>query len=412
MEVITKKCSKCKQDKTLDNFCKNKLSKDGLDYKCRGCKRDLQIKRRADNKSKGLTELNRYRTEKGFLAHKYRKQKTKSLERGHIVPNYSLAEFKEWCYNNGFKLLFKNWVDSDYHTDLSPSIDRLVTRLGYVLSNMRLTTWSDNSKYNHYCRTTESNNKKIMSVKLNKLWGTSKFTNLSTNSKFLYLYLTTHNNLSLLGVLSLPLNLISIETGLTLDNLRDSSKELINSGYLQVEKIEGVIYFIVPAHFNTVPKSDSTVMKVTKELQQLPKGLVKRLDKLNINVSRKVVTFNEPSPKQVMDYALSQGYKIDAEAFIGFYRGKAKAYGKEGLWLDGRGKQVKDWKAKLRVVWFKDENKLKTVKGAPKGFESFYINFEGKQVFPESWKNNLPHSKNIAVDKALKREYEKRKAVS
>ena len=161
-----------------------------------------------------------------------------------------------------------------------------------------------------------------------------------------------------------------------------------------------------------MPKSDTSVLKITKELELLPEGLVTYLAQIGISTQRKVVTFNEPTAEEVMDYSLSQGYQIDAGAFIGFYQAKAIAYGKKGLWVDGRGKQVKDWRAKLRVVWFKDENKLKTVAGAPKGFESFYIDFEGKQVFPESWRNGKPHSKNIAVAKALNRAYEERKGNS
>ena len=210
------------------------------------------------------------------------------------------------------------------------------------------------------------------------------------------------------GVLSLNIDMVTVQLGFTLLEIRKSTQDLVDAGLVVVKKYDE-LYFIVKAHFDSVPKSDSTVLKINKDLDLLPEALVVILARMGISTSRKVVTFKEPSPKEVMDYSLSQGYQVNAEAFIGFYRGKAEAYGKVGLWVDGRGKQVKDWKAKLRIVWFKDENKLKVVDGAPKGFESFYIDFEGQQVFPESWKNNKPHSRNIAVMKALQREYEKRK---
>ena len=214
------------------------------------------------------------------------------------------------------------------------------------------------------------------------------------------------------GAISLNLELVKLQLGLSLEDIRNATTELVSSGYIKVGKFEGELYFIVPEHFNTVAKSDSSVLKIKKELRRLPQGLVKLLDSLNINTTRKVVTFEEPTTKEVMDYALELGYKVDAEEFIGFYRGKAEAYGKKGLWVDGRGKQVKDWRAKLRIIWCKDENKLKTVDGSPKGFESFYIEFEGKSVFPESWKDGKPHSKNMVVNKALQKEYEKRRANS
>ena len=248
-----------------------------------------------------------------------------------------------------------------------------------------------------------------MAVNVSKLWSDNIFLRFANNSKLLYIYLLTNPSIMTVGVVSFNLDLAVLQLGLSIQDIRNATTELISNRYIEVKKFGGTIYFIVPKHFNTVPKSDVTVMKINKELSTLPKGLVKFLDSIDISTSRKVITFNEPSPEEVMDYSLSQGYKIDADAFISFYRDKAKFYGKEGLWFDGRGKQVKDWKAKLRVVWFKDEHRIKKVDGAPKGFEHFYIDFEGKQVFPESWKNGLPHSRNIAVDRQLKNEYNERR---
>jgi hypothetical protein len=254
-----------------------------------------------------------------------------------------------------------------------------------------------------------------MAVKISKLWSNKSFLKLTNDSKLFYIYLATAPNISSVGVVSLSVEgmaIVKIQTGLSIETIRKSSEELVDAELIHIKRYDEDLYFVVKAHFDSIPKSDTSVLKVTKDLELLPKGLVKYLDTIGINVSRKAVVFQEPTEQEVMDYALSQGYKIDAAAVIAFYRGKAVAYGKEGLWLDSRGKQVKDWKAKLRVVWFKDENKLKTVDGAPKGFESFYINFEGNQVFPESWKDGKPHSKNIAIKKALQAEYEKRKGNS
>lgn len=38
-EIVLKYCSKCDQDKPLDNFHNSKLFKDGKDYTCKGCKK-------------------------------------------------------------------------------------------------------------------------------------------------------------------------------------------------------------------------------------------------------------------------------------------------------------------------------------------------------------------------------------
>lgn len=251
-----------------------------------------------------------------------------------------------------------------------------------------------------------------MAVKIGKLWSNNSYIKLTNNSKLFYIYLASNPNISSVGVLSLNIDIAKVQLGMSVNEIREATRELRDSKLVAVKKYDNELYFVVKAHFDSMPKSDTTVLKVTKDLEILPDGLVKYLATLGITTDRKAVVFKEPTEEEIMQFALQQGYNIDAKAVIEFYRGKAKAFGKEGLWLDSRGKQVKDWKAKLRVVWFRDENKLKTVDGAPKGFENFYINFEGKQVFPEIWKDGKPHSRNIALKKALIKEYEKRKGNS
>lgn len=51
-EIKTKKCSKCGEVKTLDNFGKNKRSKDGLRYSCRECENSIRRKQNNNNNYK------------------------------------------------------------------------------------------------------------------------------------------------------------------------------------------------------------------------------------------------------------------------------------------------------------------------------------------------------------------------
>lgn len=248
-----------------------------------------------------------------------------------------------------------------------------------------------------------------MSVKISKLWTNSKFSSLTNNSKLFYIYLSTSPDINSVGVCSLDIRVVSLQLNLTIEQLRESMLELVNTEFILCDNIDDVLYFTVIAHFNSLPKSDTTVMKVTKDLATLPERLVKKLATFGITTDRKAVKFNEPSAEEISEYALSLGHKIDGNEVIKFYRGQAAVRGKSGTWLDTRGKQVKDWKGKLRLVWFKDENKLKEVKDAPKGFEYFHIFVEGKIVFPDAWKNGQPFSKNIGINKLLKEEYEERK---
>lgn len=251
-----------------------------------------------------------------------------------------------------------------------------------------------------------------MSVKVGKLWTNSKFSSLSINSKLFYIYLSTTPDINSVGVCCVDIRVVSIQLGLSIDLLRKSMLELVDNNFILCDKVEGLLYFTVLAHFNTLPKSDTTVMQVTKDLKALPKQLVKKLSAYGISTDRKAIIFKEPSAEEVSDYAFSQGYIIDGQEVVDFYRRHASMRGKQGVWLDSRGKQVKDWRSKLRMVWFTDDKKLKSVDGAPKGFEHFHIYIDGKMVFPESWKNGQPFSKNIAVNKQLKEEYEKRKTSS
>lgn len=251
-----------------------------------------------------------------------------------------------------------------------------------------------------------------MAVKIGKLWTNVKFSNLSNNSKLFYIYLATSPDINSVGTTSLDIKVVSLQIDLTIEQLRESMLELVNSEFILCDNVGGVVYFTVLRHFNTLPKSDTTVMKVTRDLASLPPKLVKKLATYGITTDRKAVHFDEPSVEEVAEYALSQGHNIDGRSVRDFYRGQARVRGKQGVWLDSRGKQVKDWRAKLRQVWFKDENRLKTVKGAPKGFEFFHISVDGIMVFPDAWKNGKPFSKNIAMDKKLKQAYEERRGNS
>lgn len=247
-----------------------------------------------------------------------------------------------------------------------------------------------------------------MAVKVSKLWSNALFTKLTNNSKLFYIYLCTSPDINSVGVCSLDINVISIQVSMGIDELREAMVELVDKGLILCDNISGVVYFTVLSHFNTLPKSDTSVMNVRRDLESLPTKLSDKLRSHGISTDRKAVKFKEPTLEEVADYAISKGYNIDAKAVVDYYRGQAKARGREGVWLDSRGSQIRDWRSKLRLVWFKDERKMKEVKGAPKGFEYFFINMEGIIVYPDSWKNNKPCSKSIAVDRKLKQEYERR----
>lgn len=244
-----------------------------------------------------------------------------------------------------------------------------------------------------------------MAVKLDKLFRNINFRKLSKESKILYFYLVTHKDLSIIGTLVLDIEVFLIQCGLSDEEFRSSTKELIENSFIKVKKVNNIVYFIVPDHFNTIPKSEASVNKVNKLIKSLPKELVNFLDIIGINSNSKVKTFTKPTPEEVSNYALSHDYLIDGEEFVSYYDQMAENFGKPH-WVDSRGTQVRDWKAKMRRIWFKPEKKLKVFTNAPEGFEKFYIKSDSGFVCPDGWRGGRPFSKDIVVDMKLKKEYE------
>jgi hypothetical protein len=246
-----------------------------------------------------------------------------------------------------------------------------------------------------------------MPVKISKLFKDSKFKDLSEQAKLLYIYSATNPDLNTVGVFSPIIDVVCIENGISLEELRKIVVELQNKSYLYVRSFGGTIYFIVPEHFNTIPKSEASITKVNKDLSSLPQDLVEFLESIGIKSSAKVRPFTKPNPEEITKYALSLGHLVDGKEFFDCYEEYSNKYNKKGTWVDSRGTQVRDWKAKLRKIWCKEENKIKEVSGAPEGFETFHLIRDGKVITPDSWRKGLPFSKSIALDIELKKEFNK-----
>lgn len=249
-----------------------------------------------------------------------------------------------------------------------------------------------------------------MPVKVAKLFKSSRFSRLHDKAKLLYIYLATHPSLNSVGVFSPNIEVAMIESGLAISEFRVYVLLLIRENFIHVKSYDKIPYFIVPAHFNTMPKSTATVTRVNKDLKSLPDELVTFLGTIGITITSKIRDFVKPTTQEVSNYAMEQGHKVDGQEFIEYYERMSNTYGKKNIWVDGRGTEVRDWKAKLRRIWCKDENKIKTVDGAPKGFESFHVVTDtGKQLYPEEWKDDKPWSRNVGSDILLKREFNKLK---
>lgn len=245
-----------------------------------------------------------------------------------------------------------------------------------------------------------------MAVKVAKLFKDYNFQKLSQDARLLYIYLVTNPNLSTIGVFSPDTRVVALEVGLTKEELRAASLELMADKYIYVKKYEEIIYFVVPAHFGTIPNSDTSTRKAKKLLSELPQEFTDFLESIDITPQRKVIEFIKPTAEEVTKLAMELGYKIDGKQFVEYYDGVS---GSRDYWVDGKGKRIRDWKAKLKKVWCKADRKLQEVPNAPKGFEYFHVMKDDVAYYPDGWRNGKPWSKSLTIDILLKREYENSK---
>ncbi len=127
---IMQTCTKCKVEKSKDNFYKSNK------YQCRQCQ--------AENGRQ------RDRTRLGLIGSIYRTQIRSSKHRKHNPPAYSKDDLFAWFdKQESFSMLYTQWVKSDYEKMLRPSVDRIDDSIGYTLENIQLMSWDANAKKAH-----------------------------------------------------------------------------------------------------------------------------------------------------------------------------------------------------------------------------------------------------------------------
>lgn len=96
--------------------------------------------------------LKYHRTKNGLISRMYSSQIFNSKKRNMEQPSYTKEEFIKWLLNTNFDILYINWINSDYNTNLRPSINRLEDLKSYSLDNIELITWEENRKIGHLDR--------------------------------------------------------------------------------------------------------------------------------------------------------------------------------------------------------------------------------------------------------------------
>ena len=144
-------CSKCKIEKSIEDFSFDKRLKNGRQGTCKECKK---------------IECQEYRkTHIGLLNTIYNNQVVNSKKRNYPLPLYNKKEFIFWAiYQPKFYELYDKWKWSGYEKDFVPSIDRLDDYKPYSFDNIQFLTWKENNEKGIQDRITGKNTKKNTKV--------------------------------------------------------------------------------------------------------------------------------------------------------------------------------------------------------------------------------------------------------
>ena len=120
---IKKICNKCKDNKTLDKFVKNKISKDGLNYICKDCRKNIYLddrpkaaeqakKNYIKNKDQIIRYCKEYRNQNKDILLKKRLKYNK--ERYHNDPGYKLITVLRCRLYDGLRKITKGEVSKNH----------------------------------------------------------------------------------------------------------------------------------------------------------------------------------------------------------------------------------------------------------------------------------------------------------
>lgn len=171
-------CSICKKLKDIKEYGKQPMGYGGYRSNCHECRK---MERR------GYFSL---------AMDMYSKQKLR--ERKNSIKykvSYSKEEFIEYITKKSkYKKLYKKWLESDYATDLKPSIDRKNSNKGYSFNNIQIITWKDNNIKGRF----EKFKKPITQYSLDgvyiKTFKSVKDANLAMGSKYMKTGNAANNN--------------------------------------------------------------------------------------------------------------------------------------------------------------------------------------------------------------------------
>lgn len=153
---MKKTCSLCGEEKQKSEYYQNRAVKSGLDSKCKDCSASVCRKYRAKNKDR-LAEFERKRNTMSITRIKSQRYKSirdrcsdKPTNLSSMAGTKCLTkeQFDSWWDENvtAFEELYKQWKKAGFEMMMSPSIDRIDNRKGYLPENMQWLTTLENCR--------------------------------------------------------------------------------------------------------------------------------------------------------------------------------------------------------------------------------------------------------------------------
>lgn len=215
-----------------------------------------------------------------------------------------------------------------------------------------------------------------------KFWTDSYIENLNPSEKLLFLYLLTNPYTNILGIYEVSRKRIKFETDLNDETVRKALERfekdrkvicyndwIMIPNFLNHQKLNTNMKKGVVSIFNELPQwlqnkilgNDSKGLGNDSESFEKIRNTLLKIESESESESEKEresekkesqKKFYKPSLQEVKDFFRENGYRESIAE-------KAYNYYSEADWHDSQGKKVRNWKQKMRMVWFKEEHKIR-----------------------------------------------------
>jgi hypothetical protein len=149
MEEALKKCSVCSEVKTKDNFYKDSRSKDGLSCRCKCCQAIRASEYRSLNRERiRISQKKYYDSNKEDINNKLKIRHRLNPKINMLATAKHRAKQKGLPFNLTYDdidiplicpiLNIPISVSDDESSDASPSLDKIIPELGYVVGNIQV----------------------------------------------------------------------------------------------------------------------------------------------------------------------------------------------------------------------------------------------------------------------------------